>query len=162
MSESHHEPESSSDGNVDAMIEAAIEDAESNAPSSERRVSPRLSYAAIVVMVPLAPDGSQLSPIVVQALDVSVRGLRLDAGTRFEEGMTGAVQLLRPNGQLALMGFVVRNYRPGDGGEHHIGIEFTALPDAMKKEDFIDENGRLKVLHPALLENHQAGDNAAA
>jgi hypothetical protein len=147
---------------VEAVIEAALLESHHGATPSERRVNRRLPYAANVVIVPIGPTGKAVSPIVVRAIDVSTTGLRLDAGTRIEEGMTGAVQMLRPSGQLALLGFVVRNYRGAGGPSHEVGIEFTALPDSMSADDFVDEHGRLKVLDSALLENRHGRASDAA
>ncbi|MCA9295490.1 MAG: PilZ domain-containing protein [Phycisphaerales bacterium] len=146
---------------VEAVIEAAMLESTSGSKTPERRVNRRLPYAANVVIVPVGPQGKPVSPIVVRAVDVSTTGLRLDAGTRIEEGMTGAVQMLRPSGQLALLGFIVRNYR-GAGASHEVGIEFTKLPETMSADDFVDEHGRLKLLDPALLENCHGGASDAA
>jgi len=145
---------------VDEVINAAIDDAAHNVQSDERRASKRVPYDARVVLIPVDPDGEKLSPIVVRALDVSRNGLRLEVGTRLVEGMTGAIQLLRPNGQLALIGCVVRNYRATDAGEHEVGLEFTAMPPELPVDDFVDEAGQLRLLHPELRANLDHADDA--
>ena len=79
-------------------------------------------------------------------------------GYKLRAHRRGAVQLVRSNGQRALVGFEIRHSRYAGSLRHETGLEFTALPEGFSAEDFVDENGRLITLDPLLDQNREERD----
>jgi hypothetical protein len=122
---------------------------------TDRRLKRRQPYTALVGLVLAGSDGERSVPIVLRASDISTGGIRVVSGQMLEPGALGALQLVRSNGQRAIVGFRVRHSRYAGKMRHEIGLEFTPLPEGLGAEDFVDEHGRLVTLDPLLEQNRE-------
>lgn len=139
---------------TDQIIDAA---SSGEATESDRRLNDRKPYEALVAVVLVQPEGGSSDPIVLRAIDISVGGMGVVSRQMLHPGTRGAVQLVRSNGQRALVGFETRHSRYTGSLRHETGLEFTALPEGLSAEDFMDEKGRLVTLDPLLDQNLEPG-----
>ena len=138
---------------ADHLIDLAA-DGDSVAGSGvERRTQHRVSYDALVAVMPVESDGMASEPFVVRAHDISLGGLSVLSGRFLPENKTVVVQLVRSSGSTALVGATVRHCHTVRPVEHHIGLAFCQLPDEIGVERFLDENGCIQMLDPLLRDN---------
>jgi hypothetical protein len=136
------------------MIDLAVGESTGKPRRAERRSNKRLSYDALVALVLLSSGGEKSEAVVLRAKDISFGGLRVMGRRELALGARGAVQLMRSNGQMAVVGATVQHcqYNP-DAHGYEIGLQFVALPRALSPRDFLDGKSRMKLLDPLLRSN---------
>ena len=119
----------------------------------DRRAKSRHPYCASVGLMLISPTGYRFAPIVLQARDLSIFGISVISQQMIHPGSDGAVQLVRSDGTIAIVGGVVRHCRYLGGMLHATGIEFGPLPYGLETSEFLDADGRLELFGPELSEN---------
>jgi hypothetical protein len=136
---------------ADRIIDqAAALEAGACCPVVEQRRQQRFDYKALVGLMLSRPGGSRSEPMVLRARDISSGGVSLLSSHPIAAGSEGVMQLVRSDGQFALVGVVARHCRYAGHMEHRTGFQFAPLPEGFRREDFLDEEGRL-VLFDGLL-----------
>jgi hypothetical protein len=136
---------------VDQIIDAAASIAPGACPIDDRRQNRRLPYNAPVAMQFLARDGAKQPPITGRGRDLSASGIKIDCDSSVPAKSTGVIQLVRSNGQIALIGVKVMYCRPDDASRSHtLGLQFAPLPESIAIADYCDQQGKLKLLDPSL------------
>jgi len=138
---------------ADHFIDLAADGDAVAEPGVERRTQNRVTYDALVAVMPVESDGSGAEPFVARANDISLGGLSIVSGRFLPDDKTVVVQLVRSNGSTALVGAKVRHCHTVRPVEHHIGLAFTQLPGDLDVQRFLDENGCLRMFDPLLREN---------
>lgn len=123
----------------------------------ERRAKDRQSYQSLIGLIFANDDGTLADPLVLRAKNISLGGLCLVSRELIAEGRQGVLQLVRSNGKLALAGVEVRYCKYVFDLEHEVGLQFVPMPEGLKTEDFLDENGRVKLFDQLLLGNIESG-----
>ena len=113
----------------------------------------RVAYQAHVALVLLAGDGDRTKPILADAREISVDGITIVSRQMLHPGATGAMQMLRADGRLALVGVEILSSTYVGNMEHVTACRFSPLPESMPVEDFLDDDGRLQMLDDRLREN---------
>ena len=138
---------------TDRLIDLAEKTKTVATPTEERRTTKRLDYDALVALILLTPEGEKTAPILLRAKDISRGGIRVVGRQQVESGQSGAVQLVRSNGQVALIGIRVQHCERLDGSTgYELGLQFAPLPAGLSPDDFLDDQ-RLKLLDPLLRGN---------
>ncbi len=141
------------DKHTDRLIDLAATTTTTEAPTEERRTTMRLDYDALVAIILLTPEGEKAKPALLRAKDISRGGIRVVGRHQVESGQSGAVQLVRSNGQVALIGIRVQHCERLDGSTgYELGLQFAPLPAGLSPDDFLDDQ-RLKLLDPLLRGN---------
>ncbi len=141
------------DKHTDRLIDLAAATTTTEAPSEERRTTKRLEYDALVAIILLTPEGEKADAILLRAKDISRGGIRVVGRHHAESGRMGAVQLVRSNGQVALIGILVQHCQHLDGSTgYEMGLQFAPLPAGLSPDDFLDDQ-RMKLLDPLLRGN---------
>ncbi len=141
------------DKHTDRLIDLAAATTTTEAPAQERRTTKRLEYDALVAIILLTPEGEKAKPTLLRAKDISRGGIRVVGRHQVESGQSGAVQLVRSNGQVALIGIRVQHCERLDGSTgYELGLQFAPLPAGLSPDDFLDDQ-RLKLLDPLLRGN---------
>ena len=120
---------------------------------TDRRNIRRVPYRDYVALLLISPTGDRGRPIVLRARNISVYGISVVSRHMIYPGSVGAMQLLRSDGQLALVGVRVKVSRYIGNMEHHTGMAFMPLPHGVTAEEFLDRNGRLVLMDPQLRDN---------
>ncbi len=138
---------------TDRLIDLAEKTKTVATSTEERRTTKRLDYDALVAMILLTPEGEKSAPILLRAKDISRGGIRVVGRHHAESGRMGAVQLVRSNGQVALIGILVQHCQHLDGSTgYEMGLQFAPLPAGLSPDDFLDDQ-RMKLLDPLLRGN---------
>jgi hypothetical protein len=126
----------------------------------DRRNIRRVPYRDYVALLLISPTGDRGRPIVLRARNISIYGISVVSRHMIYPGSVGAMQLLRTDGRLALVGVRVKVSRYIGNMEHHTGMAFMPLPHGVTAEEFLDRNGRLVLMDPQLRDNldHQKTD----
>ncbi|MHC5005147.1 MAG: PilZ domain-containing protein [Planctomycetota bacterium] len=119
----------------------------------EKRQQKRYEYSALVALLLRGPDGTRSRPIVVRGSDLSSGGLCVLSSIPLAVGGRGVMQIVRSNGQFALVGFQVRHCRPLGNADYCAGLQFCSLPEGFTREEFLDAQGNLLLLDPLLRHN---------
>jgi hypothetical protein len=119
----------------------------------DRRSKRRHAYRAYVVIILVSPTGDRGKPILLRAKDISHTGMRVSSKQMIYPGSEGAVQMIRSNGRIALIGIEVKYCKYVGDMEHHTGLEFIPLPRGLTTDDFLDRDGRMVLLDPLLERN---------
>lgn len=119
----------------------------------DRRNIRRVPYRDFVALLLISPTGDRGRPIVLRARNISIYGISVVSRHMIYPGSVGAMQMLRTDGRLALMGVRVKVSRYIGNMEHHTGMAFMTLPHGVTSEEFLDRNGRLVLMDPQLREN---------
>jgi hypothetical protein len=138
---------------ADQIIDAAAAMAPGTKKGVEQRKQRRLPYDALVAVLLTKPGGGREAPAVLRAHDLSAGGLSVTGSKALESGAVGVLQLVRSDGQFAMVGVEVRHCRYLGQMEHRTGLKFVPMPDGFTREEFLDENGRLMLLDPLLRTN---------
>lgn len=126
----------------------------------DRRAVRRVPYRAYVALLLVSPMGDRGKPVVCRARNISLHGISVTSRYMIYPGSVGAMQLLRSDGRVALVGVKVKASRYMGSMEHHTGMSFIPLPSGVAAEEFLDANGRMMLLDPMLRENLEAQDRA--
>src|SRR5262249_21708696 len=121
--------------------------------SKDRRSRRRYRYDAYVALLLVAPTGDRGRPQVLRARDISFTGISVRSRHMIYPGSAGALQLLRSDGTVALVGVTVTGSRYLGNMEHLTGMVFTGLPSGVSVDEFLDRHGRLILMDPLLREN---------
>lgn len=119
----------------------------------DRRSRRRVPYDAYVALLLVAPTGDRGRPILLRAKDISYTGINLISRHMIYPGSCGAMQLLRSDGRVALVGVMVVGSRYIGNMQHQTGLAFVPLPPGVSAEEFLDKHGRLVLMDPRLREN---------
>ncbi|MHC4948985.1 MAG: PilZ domain-containing protein [Planctomycetota bacterium] len=141
------------DSHADDLIDVAAGVKTVDDLDTEKRRQERHPYEGLVAIVLLASDGERSRPVVVRAKDISVGGICVVSRQMLHPDSRGAIQMVRSDGTRALVGVQVRFCRYAGAMRHETGMEFTALPEGLTAEDFVDESGQMVVLDPLLNQN---------
>jgi len=133
---------------ADRLIDIASGGTSGPSGSDERRSRERVPYDATVALILLGPDGYRSEPMLLQAKDISAGGICVISRNMIHVGALGAMQLVRSDGRAALVGVQVRHCRYVGQMLHHTGMQFTDMPDGLSPKDFLDREGRMKILIP--------------
>jgi hypothetical protein len=136
---------------ADRMIDAAANPGESN--TVERRGRKRVPYYGTVALVLVAPTGARSAPMVLQARDISHSGIGVVSRQMIYPGSRGAMQLVRSDGSIALVGVIVTSCRYVGSMRHHTGLMFAPLPPGIGPHEFLDRSGRMRLLDANLKAN---------
>lgn len=120
---------------------------------SDRRSRRRVPYTAHVALLLIAPTGERSRPMVVRARDISLDGISVAGRQMIYPGSQGAMQLVRSDGRMALVGVAVRNSRYVGEMRHHTGMSFVPLPPGISAREFVGRDGRMVLLDSRLQEN---------
>ena len=138
---------------ADHIIDAA-EALQSPAPEViEQRRQKRVPYDSLVALVLSLPNGQRSRPMVLRARDVSGDGIQVVSSHEIPVGAEGVMQLVRSDGQFALVGIRALHCRYEGHMEHRSGILFIPMPQGFTREDFVDAHGRMVLLDPLLRQN---------
>jgi len=119
----------------------------------DMRKARRLPYEALVALVLPGAAGERSAPIVLRAADISSGGLSVLGSEELPAGTEGVVQMVRTDRQYAIIGVRVRHCRYLGPMEHVTGLQFIPLPSGFTRHEFLDDNGRMKLLDPLLKQN---------
>jgi hypothetical protein len=119
----------------------------------DRRKLRRVEYHDYVALLLISPTGDRGRPFVLRARNISLYGISVVSRNMLFPGSYGAMQLLRSDGELALVGVRVKASRYIGNMQHHTGMAFVPLPDGVSAEEFLDRQGRLVLMDPMLREN---------
>ncbi len=137
----------------DQIIDAAQSLPAGQRSDVEKREQRRHSYTALVALILSTPEGRRTGPMVMRAGDLSAGGIQVISSQPLPAGSQGVIQLVRSDGQFALVGIQVRHSRYVGDLAHRSGLEFIGLPDGFAREEFLDERGRLILFDPLLRQN---------
>jgi hypothetical protein len=139
---------------TDQLIESAAH-VKGGEPSilERRRVIRRVAYHDYVALLLISPTGDRGRPVVLRARNISLYGISVVSRHMIYPGSVGAMQLLRSDGRLALVGVRVKASRYIGNMEHHTGMAFVPLPHGVSADEFIDRHGRLMLMDATLREN---------
>lgn len=122
--------------------------------TDERRVASRHPYNALVAVVLTSADGTGSRPMLLRTRNISMGGLCVVSRHMLHPETTGAVQLVRSDGTMAVVGVRVTHCRYVGNMEHETGLRFIPLPSMASIERFFDEREqRLRLADPLLREN---------
>jgi hypothetical protein len=119
----------------------------------DRRSRRRFAYDDYVALLLISPIGDRGRPIVLQAKDISYTGISVISRNMIYPGSTGAMQLVRSDGQVALVGVAVKASIYVGDMQHHTGMAFIPLPPGVSANEFLDRHGRLVLMNPMLRQN---------
>lgn len=119
----------------------------------DRRAKQRTPYDAYVAFLLVAPTGDRGRPLVLRAKDISFTGISVIGRHMIYPGSEGAMQLVRSDGRMALVGVSVRASRYIGHMQHHTGMAFVPLPPGVTAHEFLDRDGRMILMDPRLREN---------
>lgn len=134
---------------TDRLIDIASGHERSCSLADDRRLKKRFPYEAFVSMVIADAKGQVGKPMIVRARDISMSGICVTARQMMFPGAEGAMQLVRSNGELALVGIKVQHCRYAGEMRHHTGIKFRPLPPSISARHFLDNRGRMLLLRDA-------------
>ncbi|UCD73950.1 MAG: PilZ domain-containing protein [Phycisphaerales bacterium] len=140
--------DSSAADNADRLIDIAAGVKASKSAVEERRSRDRVPYDATVALILLGPDGYRSDPMLLRAKDISVGGISVISRNMIHVGAAGAIQLVKSDGRAALVGVEVRHCRYTGRMTHETGMRFTPIPEGLAPCDFLDRQGRMKILIP--------------
>ena len=138
---------------TDALIDVAEEFGIKPRSGSERRTRRRYRYDDYVALLLVAPTGDRGRPQVLRAKDISFNGISVRSKNMIYPGSAGALQLLRSDGTVALVGVTVIGSRYLGNMQHLTGMLFTGLPPGVTVDEFLDRHGRLILMDPMLRQN---------
>jgi hypothetical protein len=144
---------------TDRLIDHAARLKRTEVIEDEKRGEGRFPFESPVVLVLMSFEGDVTQPILVQAVDISHGGLRVRSRHMIHPGALGAVQMMRSNGEVAIIGVQIRHCRYVGGMQHHTGMKFIPVPARFEQSHFMDGQGR-PLLSEAL--RAQAVDEAKA
>lgn len=130
-----------------------IDPAEATPAELAPRGQDRVPYTGHVVLVLITAEGDRTQPIVADAREISVDEISIVSRQMLHPGAAGAMQMMRSDGRLALVGVEVRGSTYIGNMQHITACRFVPLPATMPVDEFLDEDGRLKLLDPCLMEN---------
>ena len=142
---------------TDRLIDAAEAMQVGDEVIDERRARTRHLFSGRVAMVTVTPKGERSKPLVLQAQDNSIGGMRVISRQMIHPGAYGALQLIRSDGKAAIVGVRICYCRYVSNMQHHTGLQFVPLPEELITEDFLDAEGRMLLLDPQLDENRKKG-----
>jgi hypothetical protein len=131
-------------------------------PPVERRGGRRVPYQAYVALLLISPTGDRCRPVVLRARNISHHGISVVSRNMIYPGSTGAMQLVRSDGRVALVGVKVKASKYMGGMEHHSAMSFIPLPQGVATDEFLDKHGRMMLLDPLLRENLDEGAKLAS
>ena len=103
----------------------------------DRRDRERQPYEASVNLM-LLTQGGTISPVqLLRAKDISAGGLCLRSRNMIHPGQRGAVQLVRSDGSVAVVGIHVLRCMYVGNMTHEIGMRFIDIPSGLTPEDFV-------------------------
>jgi hypothetical protein len=137
---------------ADQIIDIAVGE-RAPEPTADRRIAKRVPYRDYVALLLISPTGDRGRPIVLRARNISVYGISVISRHMIYPGSVGAMQLLRTDGRLALVGIRVKISRYIGNMEHHTGMSFMPLPHGVTTEEFLDRHGRIVLMDPLLRDN---------
>ncbi len=132
------------------MINAAEGGGVDGTDKRELRSKKRHPYNARLALVLVDSDGERSRPLLLRSRDISLDGLCVTSRQMIHPGASGAVQLVRSDGSIALVGVTVRYCRYVGKMQHNTGLQFTALPGEWVPEEFLDEEGQMPLLDDEL------------
>lgn len=135
---------------IDRLIDLAEGKTTMTAFESERRSRKRVPYDATIALVLVEPDSRVGRPMALKGRDLSVGGISVISRSMMYPGSRGAMQLVRTNGQMAIVGVQVRHCRYVSDMQHHVGFKFIPLAEEMDARAFLDRRGRMIVLDAAV------------
>lgn len=147
---------------ADRMIDIAAGVADEAVVSQERRNEKRYPYTELVGAAQIDSQGGVKEAQGLQGKNISVGGICLTGRAVFTAGTNVVMQLVRSNGSSAIVGGRVQHCRYVGDMQHETGIVFTPLPSNVKRAQFIEESGRMRVLHPTLREQAKKRSSAPA
>ena len=106
----------------------------------DRRDRERQPYEASVNLLLLTHAGAVAPLQLLKAKDISAGGLCLRSRNMIHPGQRGAVQLVRSDGSLAVVGVQVLRCLYVGNMTHDIGMRFVDLPAGVTAESFIKAN----------------------
>ena len=133
---------------ADRLIDLAAGFKPGGRASDERRDRQRVPYDATVALILLGPGGFRSEPILLRAKDISAGGICVVSRNMIHVGAAGAMQLVRSDGRAALVGVQIRHCRYVGQMLHQTGMQFTDMPEGLSPLDFLDRQGRMKILVP--------------
>ena len=137
---------------ADQIIDIAVGERTPERPE-DRRIARRVAYRDYVALLLISPTGDRGRPIVLRARNISLYGISVISRHMIYPGSVGAMQLLRSDGRLALVGVRVKISRYIGNMEHHTGMSFIPLPHGVTTDEFLDRHGRLILMDTLLRQN---------
>lgn len=126
---------------TDQLIDQAAHMQAAGEAREEKRAQERHPYDAPAAIVLLSHEGQFSRPIPVRTADISHGGMRVVSRNMIHPGAHGAVQLLRSNGQVAVVGVRVMHCRYAGEMQHHTGLKFEPLSAKFTADRFLDAHG---------------------
>lgn len=138
---------------ADRLIDAIAGKSTTAHAAGNRRKEPRLEYDAKVALIMISPTGHFGTPAMVQGMDLSLDGMCVISRSMMYEGSIGAVQLVRSNGEMAVVGAQVCHCTYVGAMQHRVGLKFVPLPENFPSSAFVDRHGRMTLLDESLKHN---------
>ena len=121
--------------------------------AGNKRTDRLIDLAEKTKTVATPTEERRTTKILLRAKDISRGGIRVVGRQQVVEGRMGAVQLVRSNGQVALIGIRVQHCERLDGSTgYEMGLQFAPLPAGLSPDDFLDDQN-MKLLDPLLRGN---------
>lgn len=153
--------EAEGEGHVDVAIAAASEaeaatdvaapidptEVDYSSTKTDKRRHKRFEFHADVPVLWFTRDAS-LKVIEMRTADISIGGVRLVGKTMMHRGVRGAMQLRKPDGELALLGLEVCYSTYAGRMRYAIGCQFVLLAEEIMSAWFLDRNKACIVLRP--------------
>jgi hypothetical protein len=86
-------------------------------------------------------------PRLARATDVSTGGLRILSRGPMPVGRAAALQVVHPDGRLAVLGAIIRHVAPTQRFGHAIGLQYAPVPRSIDRHLLADDQGRVRRLH---------------
>lgn len=147
---------------ADLMIDIAAGVADEAVATREWRSEKRHNYTELVGTAQFDERGDMKEPCGLQAKNISVGGICLLGRNVFTAGTNVVMQLVRSNGSSAIVGGRVQHCRYIGEMQHETGIVFAPLPPNVKPAEFLEETGRMRLLHPKLRDADKPSTNPPA
>jgi len=136
------------EGAVDRSPDAAL------APRSEGKVRWHPYEAAVAVML-VSPTRERGRQMLLQARTLSLHAINVTGRQMLYPGSEGALQLIRTDGRIALIGIRVEESDYIGSMTHHSTLRFTPLPEELTTSEFVDRRGHLKLFDTRLNKNRR-------
>lgn len=139
---------SAAEGGVDASVPVR--------PASPPAKKPRWHpYEATVAVLLVSPTRERGRKLLLKARTLSMQAINVTSRQMLYPGSEGALQLVRSDGRVALIGVRVEGSDYIGSMVHHSTLRFTPLPEELTAEEFLDRRGRLRLFDPRLSRNRR-------
>lgn len=128
---------------LDRIIDIASGKAAAAAADVEHRGTRRCALDLPVALVQWTAEGGKSIPALLQAKDISSKGIGVSSRYMLHVGHEGVVLLLRPRGEPVVIGVKVVHSRYAGRMTHESGLAFIPHTEGFTMDDFRDAHGHL-------------------